>query len=341
MSETLRPFERQINLLGALLKARQGLTWAEISRVAGYNDARPERSRQKRFERDLHELKREGLVVSREVIDGARSLYTLDRTACLMPPLNLRPEQRHLLFRIGMAYLSDHGAGPLADHLRSALLKVQAGAGREGLPAVVPPALMRRSLQRRPGESAHFEAIVMAMLARRIVRFDYSPPRDRAQRRTVAPYGLVTRRGGWYLVGLDENRRAVRVFRLSRIRGEVAVDNPGYDGPQYEIPSDFDEERHFTTAPFGAGENAFADVRIRFDADVAFIVRNEFEGQYPITELPGGAVELQLPGAYPGELLRYLCEFAGHWKILEPAQLRSLVLKRLRGAARAARKGGA
>lgn len=338
MGQTLRPFERQLNLLGALLKAREGLVWTDIEKIEGFNDPLPLRSRQKRFERDLDELRGAGLVVQRDLIDGARSSYRLDRAACLMPPLNLRPEQRHLLFRIGMAYLADGGAGPLLQHLQSALLKVQAGAGREGLPAVVPPALIKRSLQRKPAEEARLEDIGKALLARHIVRFGYeSAGSGKPQKRTVAPYGLVSRRGGWYLVGHDEDKRAVRTFRLSRIRGDVSRADPGFAQPQYEVPGDFDPEQYFSSAAFGAGEDAFQGVRVWFDAEVAFIVQNDFGGVYKIDEAADGSVVLHLPQAYPGELLRYLCEFAGHWKVQKPAALRAHVLRTLRGALRGAR----
>lgn len=338
MGNTLRPFERQLNLLGALLKARDGLAWADIEKIEGYHDSLPQRSRQKRFERDLDELRAAGLVVQRDLLDGARSCYRMDRAACLMPPLNLRPEQRHLLFRIGMAYLADGGAGPLKAHLQSALLKVQAGAGREGLPAVVPPALIQRSLRRKPAEEARLEEIGKALLARHLVRFGYQAAAGgKAQSRRVAPYGLVSRRGGWYLVGHDEDKRAVRTFRLSRIRGEVRQDDPGFAGAQYEVPGDFDPEVYFSSAAFGAGEDAFQEVRVWFDSEVAFIVQNDFGGVYRVDERADGSVVLHLPQAYPGELLRYLCEFAGHWKVEKPDGLRAHVLRTLRGALRGAR----
>jgi len=339
MAETLRPFERQLNLLGSLLKAREGLLWSDIERIEGYNDELSERSRHKRFERDLHELKQAGLVVTRSLGDNARAQYTLDRAACLMPALNLRTDQRLLLFRIGMAYLDDHGAGPLAGHLSSALLKVQAGAGREGLPAIVPPAFIRRSLVRRPAESKFLQQIGNALLARRLVRFAYESAKGGGKPRTVAPYGLVSRRGGWYLVGLDDERRAVRTFRLSRIRGEISAVDKDFEGAQYEVPSGFDPELYFSSQAFGAGEDGFSDVQIRFDAEVAFIVLNDFGGAHRMEEARDGSVTLHLPQAYPGELLRYLCEFAGHWQVQKPLALRDYVLKRLKGALKSAKKG--
>lgn len=330
MAIVVKPAERQLNLLSALLRAQDGLLWSHIMRVEGYDDRLPERSRQKRFERDLHELRRAGMVVQRTLDHGVRVRYTLDRAACLMPALVLSPEQRLLMFRVGMAYLHGREAGPLADHLSSALLKLQAGAGREGLPAVVPPSFLRRSLNRRPAESGALNAIGNALIERRRVRFRYEGRSSEHGPRTVEPYSLVSRRGGWYLLGLDVKRGSVRTFRLSRIRGAVKPAKPGAQGPEYEIPAGFDPEGAFSTQAFGAGEHAFRDVKIRFDAEVAFIVRNDFGGIYKVQEHADGSATMHVPQAWPGELLRYLCEFPGHWQIVEPAALRNFVLGRLR-----------
>jgi proteasome accessory factor B len=44
--------------------------------------------------------------------------------------------------------------------------------------------------------------------------------------RTVEPWGVVTDRGRWYLVGHDRDRDDVRTFRLSRIGAGVTLTGP-------------------------------------------------------------------------------------------------------------------
>jgi len=47
-------------------------------------------------------------------------------------------------------------------------------------------------------------------------------------RRHVQPWGVVSARGRWYVVGHDSDRGEPRLFRLSRIVGDVATDGrPG------------------------------------------------------------------------------------------------------------------
>ncbi len=67
-----------------------------------------------------------------------------------------------------------------------------------------------------------------AAAARQAVRFTYrAASTGEVRDRTVEPWRLLASRGGWYLVGLDRDRGAPRVFRLSRIVGPGATRRGG------------------------------------------------------------------------------------------------------------------
>lgn len=332
MDDEVSRTERQLNLVSALLKAREPLAWPDIQKISGYNANLPKRSLQKRFERDLRDLRDIGVVVTHESLPRGERMYSLDRGSCLLPRMNLTPQQRLLLYRVGVSYLEGGDAGPLRDHLSRALVKLQAGSGISAFPDRLPPAILRRSLNRRPAEAALLEVIGLALIERRRVMFDYERPKSPRRRRIVAPYALVTRRGGWYLVAYDHERKAVRTFKLSRIRGKAAF-APGSRSGEFDVPEGFDSESAFSTEPFGAGAGTVKDVRVHFSADVAFIVENELGGAHRIERRKDGIV-LHLDEAYPFELLRYLTEFAGHWQVLAPEELRSLVIEELKQARR-------
>jgi len=71
------------------------------------------------------------------------------------------------------------------------------------------------------------EAMFGAIHERRAVRFEYRTPRDDAPaRRHLQPWGAVSWRGRWYVVGHDTDRRATRCFRLSRVVGAVTQTGP-------------------------------------------------------------------------------------------------------------------
>ena len=75
-----------------------------------------------------------------------------------------------------------------------------------------------------------FGPLQAAARERREVRFDYRTPEDDAARAAadLQPWGVVSWRGRWYVVGHDLDRDATRCFRLSRIVGAVTpVGEPG------------------------------------------------------------------------------------------------------------------
>ena len=74
-----------------------------------------------------------------------------------------------------------------------------------------------------------FDAVWAATQSRTPVEFDYRRSGlGEPTRRHVQPWGVVSARGRWYVVGHDSDRGEPRLFRLSRIVGDVATDGrPG------------------------------------------------------------------------------------------------------------------
>ena len=72
------------------------------------------------------------------------------------------------------------------------------------------------------GNAPALPELVAAVSGRRVVQFEHrKPAADTAERRTVEPWGVLSWRGRWYVVGHDRSRGAVRSFRLDRISGDV------------------------------------------------------------------------------------------------------------------------
>ena len=71
--------------------------------------------------------------------------------------------------------------------------------------------------------SLRLSKIETAIHRRKTITFDYyTMQRDELGARKVDPYQLLYQGGQFYLVGHSHERKAIRVFRLSRIRGKVA-----------------------------------------------------------------------------------------------------------------------
>jgi proteasome accessory factor B len=69
--------------------------------------------------------------------------------------------------------------------------------------------------------------LISAVQAGRVVTFPHRRhPATEPTARTLEPWGVVSWRGRWYLVGHDQDRQATRCFRVSRIVGPVRMIGP-------------------------------------------------------------------------------------------------------------------
>ena len=210
--------ERLLNLVICLLATRRYLTVQQIrDAVPGY-EAGNEEAFRRMFERDKEELRELGVPLE----TGSNSHwddevgYRIARRDYQLPELVLEPDEAAALGLAARLWQS----APLAGATGSALLKLRA-AGIE-TPAGA------TGLEPRIGASEPaFEAVLAAATHGRRLRFRYrTAGRPTDEDRHVEPWGVVSWRGRWYLVGHDLVREAPRVFRLSRIVGDVRAEGP-------------------------------------------------------------------------------------------------------------------
>jgi proteasome accessory factor B len=194
----------------------------------------------------------------------------------------------------------------------------------QAAPAVVEPRV-------RASEPA-FATLLQAVQTGRVVTFDYRRPVPAEVRtRTVEPWGVVSWRGRWYLVGHDRDRRAARCFRLSRIVGDAkAVGKPGVveapagvDLMSYVKGFD-DDHAHSTLARLWVAKGQAQGLRRRARLVGADVV-DGIEGD--LLE-----IELNLPESAAG----WIAGFGADVEVLEPEVLRKSVYERLLGALAAA-----
>ncbi|HUR51512.1 MAG TPA: WYL domain-containing protein [Mycobacteriales bacterium] len=206
--------ERQASLVMCLLNATRHLTVQEIrDTVPGY-DSDTEEAFRRMFERDKDELREMGvpLETGGENNDG----YRIPRRDYELQDIDLEPDEAAAVALASRLWES----APLSGAVGSALVKLRAaGVDAQAVPADV-------EVRIEAGEPA-FAECWRATHEGRVLRFDYRRPGGTSvETREVEPWGMVSRRGWWYLVGHDRARQATRVFRLSRVVGAVAVVGP-------------------------------------------------------------------------------------------------------------------
>jgi proteasome accessory factor B len=224
-----------VNLVICLLATRNYLTAEQVRRaVPGYEaDDGTDRAKEafkRMFERDKAELREIGVPLQtgrRSAFDDEDG-YRIARDAYELPPISLAADEAAA---VGLAARLWHSAA-LGGAAEGALQKLRAAGVSLDEHAAVP-------LEPRldSGEPA-FGACFAAAAERRELRFDYRRPdgSDPTQRR-IHPWGVVARRGRWYVAGYDLARKGPRAFRLSRFAGRPKAVGPA---GAFERPEDLD-----------------------------------------------------------------------------------------------------
>ena len=217
-----KKLERQLNLAMCLMATTRFLSVDEIADlVPGYaREASPdgEGAFRRMFERDKAELRELGIPVQTGGVTGWDDEvgYRIERRDYALPDLHLTPEEAAALGLAARLWSS----ATLAEPSASAMRKLRA-AGVDPLP---PPAGLE---PRVAATEAAFEPCLAAVREKRALHFDYRRPgQAKVTSRSVHPWGVISWRGRWYLVGYDLVREESRVFRLSRMEGRVRATGP-------------------------------------------------------------------------------------------------------------------
>ncbi len=212
--------ERLVNLVICLLSSRQYLPAERIRRIVpGYAETPSDEAFFRMFERDKAELRDLGVPLETGRIPGfeAGEGYRIARRDYELPDIDLEPDEAAAVALAARLWDSPQLAG--AAH--GALLKLRA-AGVE----VDPEPSMVVQPRVRATEPALIP-LITAVQAGQAVTFPHRKhPAVPPTARTLEPWGVVSWRGRWYLVGHDRDRDATRCFRISRIVGPVRTIGP-------------------------------------------------------------------------------------------------------------------
>jgi proteasome accessory factor B len=323
-----RKSERLLNLLITLLVSRSYVTKERIRDVVEqYRDAGDE-AFEKMFERDKEELRSLGIPIEVGFLDRAfedEPGYRVERSAFELPEIDLEPEEAAV---VGLAARVWQHAG-LASATSAALVKLKAAGvsvDREALNVVQPQLTV---------EEPTFEAFWDATRTRTPVRFCYrtSSSPESVERR-LQPWGVVSFRGRWYVVGHDIERGEPRLFRLSRVHGDVVPEGrPG----SFEVPEGVDI-RSLTERLAPEVRDRRARVLVRRDSahDLrrhADPVPGDPVSGDPAIDVPEDWDLLEVGYGRTDALADELLGYGEDVVVLEPEELRSAVVQRLRSAA--------
>jgi proteasome accessory factor C len=180
-----------------------------------------------------------------------------------------------------------------------------------------------------PGRLGKLEG---AISKQRTIKFPYySISRNRQSERTVNPYGLLSDNGSWYVIGQDLDRKDIRTFRVSRIRGDIRFATRRER--DFRIPPDFDIDRYRGRPPWQIGD-ILGEARIELAGDTAWWVERAFGSAGELDE----GVFITEYSSTP-QLASWILRQDGRAIPVEPDELRREVAQALR-AVRASHETG-
>jgi len=197
------------------------MTKEQIRRsVAGYADAPSDDAFERMFERDKDTLRELGIPILTVTGTGHGDDigYRIDQDAYALPPVELTAAELGVL-SLAAQFWQDSSVRTDTSRALTKLRAVGTAPEATDLVAGLAPRV-------RAGGDA-FAPLLDAVQAHQAVTFTYrAASTGEVLARTVEPWKLLARRGGWFVVGHDRDRGATRSFRLSRIEGPVRPVGP-------------------------------------------------------------------------------------------------------------------
>jgi proteasome accessory factor BC len=324
---------RQLSLISFLMANRRPVSALEIKQeVEGYSSMNDD-AFARRFYADRAELESLGITLQVEKPGEGffeAELYALPPENYYLPAIEFTDNELAAL-RTALALLD--GRFAYAEPLRLALQQVSWGRQNPLSEAESPPVEVSVTASAGGRElSQRLSKIETAISRRKTIQFDYyTMQRDEVSAREVNPYHLVYRAGQFYLIGYSHERDAVRVFRLSRIRGKVSYATKAeHDFP---APEDFDRRDYASRADWQMGE-VERTAKIFLRERIAWLVERDFGAYGEIRPArkadgaPGRGVIFETDYASSRLLVSWVLGWQHNATVLEPEELAEEVAER-------------
>jgi len=334
MAKDTEKLIRQLSLISYLMAERRPVTALEIRRdVEGYS-AMNEDAFARRFYADRSELDSLGIALTVErPVDGVAEQENY----------SLRPENFHLpaieftdseLAALQTALSLLDGEFAYAEPLRLALQQISwgranplAALGQRSVGLGITASAGGHELSQRLAK------IETAIFRNKTITFDYyTMARDDQGTRKVDPYHLLFQGGQFYVLGHSHERDALRVFRLSRMRGKVAYATKAEHDFKGR-PEGFDPRAYANRADWQFGDAGDEVAEIWISARIAWQIERHFgrfgEVRPGESAAGGGDIVFSTPYADARQLAAWTLRLGEHARVLGPPELEREVSDRV------------
>jgi proteasome accessory factor C len=328
MAKDTEKLIRQLSLISYLMAERRPVTALEIRRdVEGYSGMN-EDAFARRFYADRAELEALGIRLTIDKpLDGVaeQESYSLRPEAFHLPPIAFTDAELAAL-QTALSLLD--GEFAYAEPLRLALQQISWGRpsplrapGRRGVALGITASAGGHELSQRLAK------IETAIFRHKTITFAYyTMERDTVGDRKVDPYHLLFQGGEFYLLGRAHERDALRVFRLSRIRGKVAYATKAEH--DFKRPADFDPRAYANRAEWQFGDPvAIAEVWV--SERIAWQVERQLGRYGTVAPSEDGGIVFSTEYASARQLAAWVLGLREHARVLGPDALADEVAGRV------------
>jgi proteasome accessory factor C len=284
----------------------------------------------RRFYADRSELEALGIVLSVEKpADGQveQETYSLPPENFHLPPIEFTDKELASL-RTALQLLD--GEFAYAEPLRLALQQISWGRPS-------PQHTVALGITGSAGGhdvSQRLAKIETAIFRRKTITFDYyTMERDELGARRVDPYQLLYMGSQFYLVGRAQERDAIRVFRLSRMRGKVGYATKAEHDFQRPAAHDFNPRDYSDRMDWQFGDPV-GTAEVWISRRIAWQIERHF-GRYgemradAERELESGDRIFTTPYANARQLIAWVLGLGEHARVLGPPELAAELRERL------------
>ena len=253
-------------------------------------------------------------------VPGVQIYLTRDNvsltSASFRRPMRLTGSELGAL-ELGLAMLRAERAPDDRKSVNSALERLRAAMVH--IPSDAIAAGQREASLPDSGDGATLAAIKQAMAERRKLRIEYrGGGKAVASERVIHPYALIVASGAWYVLAHCESSDAVRSFRLDRIESVALTSEP------YQIPTTFSVDEHLNDRKvLRVGQPR--TMRVHYSPRIARWIA-EREG---LALDADGSLTMEHPLADVQWGVRHVLQYGPDAEVLEPAELRDEVVRRL------------
>lgn len=293
-----------------LLQSRPGLTGPALA-ARLETDVRTVR-------RYIAKLQDVGIPV--EGMPGRFGGYRL-RAGYKLPPLIFSEEEAAaiVLGLLGSSWLEIGQSQAVVEGALSKITRVLPQGARDRVRAISSLVILSPYREEAPPDASLLILLSESIQARQCVKITYRSESDELSRRVVEPYGLVGRRGRWYLVGYCRLRKDYRTFRLDRMRKTHPLEERFHKNEEFDFRASAIEYLENTRAKWR--------IRVVFDVELSRI-RKRVQASYGTFTKVDGGVAFEWPTDDLDYGARCLMGLRVPFVVKEPTELRE-ALRRL------------